>query len=126
MTVQSTLIIDDSESDQILCGHAIRAFDPSVKINDVYAAYEGLELLAKRHKFDVLLLDINMPDMNGFEFLDMYRKIYGNDAHKIYLLLGTAPQSDIHEKIEEYDCLDGALLKPLDKQDVKKIMGQDA
>ena len=118
MTEKTILIIDDSEADQILCSHKIREVDSSIKIYDSYGAYQGLEVLSKRKNIDVILLDINMPDMDGFEFLDTYEKIYGKNAHQVYLFLGSSLSTEMEEQAATYECRNGLILKPLRKQNV--------
>ncbi len=121
MINKNILIIDDSESDHILCAHTIREHDSDIKVQGVYGAYQGLEVLSGRNKIDVVLLDINMPDMDGFEFLDTYAKIYGDDAHRVYLLLGTSLDQEMEDKAATYKCLNGLILKPLNKQNVAEM-----
>lgn len=51
-------------------------------------AEEGLDSL-KQHKFDLIILDINLPGMDGFEFLQNIRKQY-----EIPVIITSARESD--------------------------------
>ena len=48
---------------------------------DVETAEDGLKALAicKEHKFDLVFTDIEMPNMNGIEFLRSAKKLQGYD-----------------------------------------------
>lgn len=72
------LIADDSKADVALIGSILAAYHPLI-------AYDGVEALAQIEEnpdIDILILDINMPRMNGFEVLEALRghPEYGNIA----------------------------------------------
>lgn len=63
---------------------------------EVFVAYDGeeaLEVMAK-HAPDLVLLDINMPKMNGLEFL---RHLEKNTAAKVVVFSNQDTQDDIDE-----------------------------
>ena len=67
-----TLIVDDSS--------AVRAFvrvaleDAGfARVQEAETGFEALRLLAS-NTFDVVIVDVNMPDINGLELLDFIRK----------------------------------------------------
>ena len=61
------LIVDDSETDHHLYARAFRNLEDQ-RLTQVLTATEGLEK-AKTGGFDALIVDYNMPDMNGIEFM---------------------------------------------------------
>ena len=63
---------------------------------DVIAAHDGKDGLKKIKEFnpDVIVLDIVMPDMDGFEVLEVLRKENG-PAHKILLLSNLGQKEDV-------------------------------
>lgn len=65
------LVIDDDTDDRALVAEAIREIDPSVICYLADGGNEGLNTLAAMgNSFsDLILLDINMPLMNGWECL---------------------------------------------------------
>lgn len=65
-----------------------------------------------------LFLDLNMPEMNGWDFLDHFHP-ENNDA-QIYILSSSVDQRDI-SKASQYDLVKDYLSKPLIKKYIKSI-----
>lgn len=68
MTARCALIVDDSATMRQLIGFAVRRI-PGLDLVEAANGVEALKLLAER-PFDLILLDINMPVMSGFAFLE--------------------------------------------------------
>lgn len=72
MTEKTFLLVEDDSDDTELFTEAIEAADASVRF---YSATDGKDALAKLSAKaigapDIIFLDINMPDMNGWQFLN--------------------------------------------------------
>ena len=68
---QSVLLVDDSAFFRNMLAPVIKAAGYRVRV--VPNAQEGLTALRSGQTFDVVLTDIEMPDMNGFEFAETIR-----------------------------------------------------
>lgn len=69
LTTTSVLVVDDDESDALLAELALRSSLPSVTLVHAPSGPAALERLMDE-RFDVVLLDLSMPEMGGFEVLD--------------------------------------------------------
>ncbi len=63
---------------------------------------------------DVIILDLEMPEMTGWEFLENFNKISmsGNHRTRVYVVSSSLQESD-QEKLKHYACLKGLYPKPL-------------
>ncbi|MEH2503877.1 two-component system chemotaxis sensor kinase CheA [Bradyrhizobium sp. AZCC 1578] len=70
-TAQSVLLVDDSAFFRNMLAPVLKAAGYKVRV--AVNAQEGLSALRSGQTFDVVLTDIEMPDMNGFEFAEVIR-----------------------------------------------------
>jgi two-component system chemotaxis sensor kinase CheA len=68
---QSVLLVDDSAFFRNMLGPVLKAAGYRVRL--ATGAQEGLGMLRAGQEFDAILTDIEMPDMNGFEFAETIR-----------------------------------------------------
>ena len=64
------LIVDDSKADSMMLGNMLKDYD----LLNAYDGVEAMEVLEKEHDIGIMILDINMPRMNGFEVLEAIQK----------------------------------------------------
>ena len=70
-TARSVLLVDDSAFFRNMLAPVLKAAGYKVRV--AVNAQEGLSALRSGHTYDVVLTDIEMPDMNGFEFAEVIR-----------------------------------------------------
>jgi two-component system chemotaxis sensor kinase CheA len=75
LSAQSVLLVDDSAFFRNMLAPVLKAAGYKVRVAP--SALEGLAMLRSGQPFDAVLTDIEMPDMNGFEFAETIR----NDTH---------------------------------------------
>lgn len=123
------LVADDDDDDQFIIKEAISEFNQShVKISSVYDGLQLLDFLEKRKGFhaesrpDLILLDINMPLMNGFQTLIQLKK------HKDYRSIPVCMISTLRAEEQQDLCTElGALAffcKPNNISAYRDIIGE--
>ena len=71
--MQRILIVEDSETMRSLLASSLEELDAPVKVIEAGSGFEALRILP-REPFDLVLTDINMPDVNGLELLSFVRR----------------------------------------------------
>lgn len=71
----------------------------------------------------IIFLDLNMPMMSGWEFLDEYLKIDGQDPtqSKVYIVSSSIDPKDLL-RIKDYDVICNYILKPITQDDLQNII----
>ena len=119
--MHSVMIIDDSEADQFLAKYAIEEFDPDINVLQAYDGQEALEVLKDLDtQPDVIFLDINMPRMNGHEFLEEYSK--WDNCSVVIIMLTSSDQEIDKEKSTAYASVVAYFTKPLDIDSLAKVL----
>ena len=72
---------------------------------------------------EVIFLDLNMPIMNGWEFLDEYKNCQNAKSKKtiIYIISSSVDPRDL-ERVKYYNEVDTYILKPITPDDLGKIL----
>ena len=130
--INCILLIDDDENDNHF--HKINIMEAGV-CNHIQIAMNGVEALEYIKKSgdpnqsesfpkpDIMFLDINMPRMNGFEFLDEYHKLDEKLKSKaMILMLTTSLNPDDRKKSMSYKEVTGFENKPLSVEGVIEIV----
>lgn len=120
MGIATMMIIDDSPADQFLAKIAIEEFDPRIEVLQAIDGQEALDLLSTlTSPPEVIFLDINMPRMNGHEFLARYSQ-WDTHASVLVMLTSSDQQNDI-DRTMVHNCVKDYLLKPLDSAKLLKL-----
>lgn len=107
------LSVDDSDADQYLHRMRISKLE-GVELREAYDGVEALEILAEPgYVPDLILLDINMPRMDGFSFLEAFSRDFPDRPAPIIVVLTSSTLDTDRSRANEFDIVRGYLVKPL-------------
>lgn len=120
--LRSILIIDDSLAEHFLYKEVIQSCDEKIEVHQAYDGQEGLDMIVKEGiSPDLIFLDINMPGLNGFEFLEQFESSEHRLDTNIIMLTSSSLDQD-KERAFAFDSVTDYILKPLRVNDMQKIM----
>lgn len=71
---------------------------------------------------ELVFLDINMPGINGWDFLEEYRRLgIAEKKHSVFTMLSSSVFDSDKSKARQYEEVSGFIVKPLTIDDVKRI-----
>ena len=108
------LIADDSQTDVAIIGSILSDYE----LFFAYDGVEALEQLAKYPNIDILILDINMPRMNGFEVLEQLKN-YPEYKNLAVLILTNFDEIDNEMRGLDLGAVD-YIRKPLNIRSLRK------
>ena len=121
-------IIDDDQVYQLVMR---RTIEQSGAVESILQFYDGEEALNYfREKQDtpeglpnLILLDINMPFMDGWQFLDEFVKIPFKEGYQrtIFIISSSSTSEDIN-KAKGYSVVSGYHIKPITKEKFEEIL----
>lgn len=118
---KNVLLVDDSKTMRIIIGRSLR--QAGIGFDNIFEAADGLEALEvlERESVDIVLSDINMPNMDGISFL---REKSKRDAIKDIpvLMISTETGEDIIGEAKSLGAV-GAIKKPFTPDKVNEVLG---
>lgn len=119
------LLIDDDPEDNFFHKIIIERSNVTNKVDVVLNGIEALDYLKKDNQVvpELIFLDINMPKMNGWEFLTHYKQFSPNQKAKIVIMmLTTSANPDDVKRAKEIEEVTGFETKPLTPEMLEEIM----
>lgn len=108
------VVIDDSDTDLLYARILLERTGLVATLRVFDCAREGLAYLATPEgaSVDLVLLDINMPGMDGFEFLEAYEQ---QTPHPVRVVMLTSSPDPVDRlRAQRHACVGDYLTKPLD------------
>jgi CheY-like chemotaxis protein len=126
---KTVVIIDDDPIVRLVTQRMMHNIDSSVNFHQCENGEVGLSVIEKLQNvsdYVVLLLDINMPVLNGWQFLDRLQQlnIVASDKFQLYMITSSTDASD-KIKARSYPVIKKFYHKPLSNQDLKEILSSN-
>ncbi len=125
--MKKIFIIDDDEMSIFVTKRSLKIREVNAEINSFLNAEEALEILSKpgeAEQPDIIFLDLNMPIMDGWEFLEQLEAIStdkGLKNYHIYILTSSLDPADAR-KAKENDLVKGFIHKPIKTEDIEVVL----
>lgn len=115
------IIIDDDPMTIFLSTKILQLLDSNIVTASFLSGKEAFSFFKENNKLAqaVILLDINMPIYNGWDFLNDFVTI--DSACKIWMFTSSIDRKDI-DKSKTYPVVNGFLSKPLTPEKIQKII----
>ncbi len=126
--IQSIMIIDDEPVNNFICRRTIEHFDPSIEVIEFEKAKDALSYFENQSKTkeqklpDIVFLDLNMPLMDGWQFLEQYKNLmpYFNNDIDLFLLTSSSFEGDL-KRARSFPVISYYITKPLTIGVLEKI-----
>lgn len=124
----TVFIVDDDEITQFLLSHKIEDHGFAEEYRSIKKATDAIAYLEENKNSpqalpDLIFLDINMPEMNSWQFLERYESIAQSISKKIHICILTSSlfERDVerakkHPRVQEY------LTKPIQEDTLNKLL----
>ncbi|KAB2805391.1 response regulator [Phaeocystidibacter luteus] len=130
MTKPNLLVIDDDKIYHFLVSRILDDVKAGEQFSEIHKFFSGSSALThlkenQNSERKLILLDLNMPGMSGFEFLEALDKY--EDVHKhctVYIVTSSVNESD-RARADEFSIVKGYLVKPLKKSAIENLIAQE-
>lgn len=118
-TDKTILVIDDDLAIRVLLQAVLKRMQFNVALAEDGAA--GLEKLRGEGKYDLILLDLMMPKLNGYEFIEKVREEFPPDELPHIIVFTAAGKRGVEKIPPETVC--NSILKPFDLERFIDMIG---
>lgn len=120
---KSIILVDDDPINNLINKRLITKLSITEKVDEFLEAEKALQKLKTLDPEEpaLILLDINMPVMNGWDFLNVYIKEFPDRADQIFVLSSSIDLQD-RQKAMQYSVVKGFVEKPLTPEKMKGII----
>jgi len=114
--MKNILLIDDDETTNFLTRITIKKTNLGNVIQECLNGKEGVEFFEELQnkpdalRQDIILLDLNMPILDGWQFLDEFKQF--NSTAQVYIMSSSNYPEDI-QNASNYPLVKGYIVKPL-------------
>jgi len=121
------IVIDDSKLDCFIAEKIIKNTGKCESVRSFLQAKDALSFISSSTPDDmshtIILVDIQMPVMNGFEFVEAFESLPGSivNNYTIYVISSSINENDLH-KVHNYKSVKQFLNKPLTSNNLSLLL----
>lgn len=128
MRIKTLFVIDDDKIYHFLFKNLLKQNGINVDVSFFNNGQEAIDTIKKSIETggvfpDLILLDVNMPIMNGWQFLEEYSTLIPSlpEASPVYMISSSNNEVDLNRAKEFGSIIKDYLLKPVCKEDLDMI-----
>lgn len=122
-TLKQVLIVDDNENNRIILREMLLI--RQILVEEAGNGFEALKILATGQRFDAILMDYNMPFMNGLETVEKINEYFSDSFDKQpVILLHSSPNDEAIQKGSQRLSIQHRLVKPIKMQDLYYVLSR--
>jgi CheY-like chemotaxis protein len=118
--MKEIIIIDDDHVNNYICEILIKSVFPNLNVRCIEDSIEALSVLSESvvDPETTILLDLNLPQMDGWAFLEKFKK--KNIKCNLFILTSSINPIDM-ERTEKDSFVKGYLIKPLTVESIRLV-----
>lgn len=126
--IQRYMVVDDDPTNNLISKFMIERFDKGADIKLFGVPEKALAFIeevygkAPEASPTVLFLDINMPTMTGWEFLDIFTQFEESLTRQFTIYILSSSTEYFTKEAEMYTCIQGFISKPLKIDSLDAVM----
>lgn len=120
-SMNKILLVDDERIFHFLCTKIFEISGVACEIKSAYDGKEALILINEGLQPDFIFVDLDMPTMNGFQFIEAFKRLDRPSDSKIVVLSSSVTEAE-RKKAMALGA-DVYMGKPLTENDVRSLLG---
>lgn len=129
MEINNLLIVDDDELNKLILDPVLSEAEAIRNYNIQQSGWDALEYLESCQKVndfpDCIFVDLNMPEMSGFEFIERYEKLFHEKFKetKVVVVTNSILKDDINRSFQ-FKSVTDYKNKPLTVEKIMEIVNK--
>ncbi len=125
-SIKSILLVDDNASLNMVNVRYVERLKIAQQVAEVRNGQEAIDFILKQNKFmdqkvntffpEFIILDLNMPVMDGFEFLASYQQLPPSFQNSRIIVLSSSSRQEEIDKALAYEWVEDYWIKPIKKE----------
>ncbi len=121
------MVVDDDPTNNMICEFTIKRFNREAEIKMFTVPEDALAFIKEVYGSTsealptVLFLDVNMPTMTGWEFLDVFVQFVESVKEQFTIYILSSSIEDFTKEAKTYTCIQGFLSKPLNITNLERV-----